>query len=282
MKADLECFMTSWISYFALVRSTVTNRLTNKPKITSPSSIISTKNYYSTVETTTRTNPISGTSKRTIDSILNTATISNLPAVKVAEVTFRTERSSNMTTTEATTTGPSKHVHEPVSTITTNQATVDATTESTVYSKMNSPPTTKPQAATVAPATKCCCRCCIVVGGKESCNSCSNETVEESKVCATDGRVQQPSTTLSPLTVQPPVFRSRDAPFAAPSPLTGSDFPHRFTRTSSFLEGEQLMEKLTYLTEKERIQLGHQLENMMLDCRYNDDRCFPRWANTFY
>lgn len=230
------------------------------------------------METATHTIPTTGTSKRTIDSTLTKATISDLPAVKVTEATLRTERSSNMTTTEATTTGPSKHAQEPVSMITTNQATVD---RSTIYSKTNSPPTTKTHATVVAPATKCCCRCCSVVGGRESCYSCSNETVEESKVCATDGQIQRPSTTLFPLTVHvddnmPPVFRSRDPPFAAPPPLTGSDFPHRFTRTASFMEGEQLMEKLAYLTEKERFQLGHQLENMMLDCRYNDDRCFPR------
>lgn len=221
-----------------------------------------------------------------------------MPAEKVTEVTFRTvetqqttgavglpsveittDRSSNMMTTEATT-GPSKNAQESLSMITTSRATVDATTEpTTYYSKMSSSPITKTQ-ATVGPATKCCCRCCVVFGGKESCKSCSNETVEESKGCATDAQTQQPSTTLSPLTVHvddvPPVFRSRGPPFAAPPPLNGSDFPHRFTRSPSFMEGEQFMEKLTYLTEKERIQLGHQLENMMLDCRYNDGRCFPK------
>lgn len=290
------------------VPSTTTALATTEPFGQTTEEIITSNNIVETtveiiteiiLETATET-VTQSTSETVIDTFLQTTAETTLePTTTTTEqailetTTEITAASSIAATTEMTTKGDEETIPETTTTTTAAAAATTAAVATTLQplSASSNQPTT-PEELTSTPSrpgqfltttekslpqVNCCCRCCFGAAEDfESCNLCSNDTLESSFACAFQKPAASPLSTSKPRPISTvPVVYDRP-PFVAPPPINGSRFPKRTVETKAFLDGEDFLELMTTLTEQDKIDLGYSLKDMILRCQYADTQCQDR------
>jgi len=190
---------------------------------------------------------------------------------------FKTTTTTIMTTTKLDTiTTMMKSETTTAEPITTNEADVSTTEQKTTTFELTSTVLTTEQTSTgyttVAQTTvtslatnsppddvHCCCRCCFP--STNACKVCEGDTLTDASKCAN----KKPNTANSV---------DRNTPkFEAPSSLKGSQHPERLALREDFLKTEQLTENLASLSESQRIDLGFNSNDLIIDCIYNGKPC---------
>ena len=157
-------------------------------------------------------------------------------------------------------------VDATTTTLTTAATTTGAdttTTQETTTFEQTSPELTTVAASTVRssppPDVRCCCRCCFQ--STPTCTFCDRDTLTEASECANE-----------PPPVPTPVDRETPK-FEAPPPLKGSAFPERLALRKDFIKKEQLTETLAALPTSEKVALGFQTTDLLVDCQFDKSPC---------
>ena len=199
-------------------------------------------------------------------STSNQLITSDVSSSLIQSVTTGDEATTSDITTAAlttTTTTTTKRDTTTAEIIASTAPDATSTRHKTTTSEQTSSGLTTVEQTTVTssspPDVHCCCRCCFP--STNACKVCDGDTLTDASKCANE----------KPKTVKPV---NRNTPkFEPPAALKGSQYPERLALRDDFLEIEELTEYLASLPDNQRIDLGFESSDLIVDCLYDGQPC---------